>query len=453
MSLTRHEEGSLRELFAIALPLIITSFSVMLMIFVDRIFLAKYSPAAMCAATNASTLGWSMIFGFQILTSIAEVFVAQFNGAGKTDRLGEPVWQMIWVSVATSLFFIPVGLWGGSYFFRGSPFCQMEAEYFQAFVLPGSFHACYCALASFWIGRGKLATITWLAVAMNLLNAFLDVLLIFGVEGWVKPMGCQGAAIATSVGVVFQVGALMYLFLSRKNREAFGTGEMSVYWPLMRDCLKIGAPSATFAALELVGWAIFYRMMTAMGEHYIIVASICQSVALMLWACTDGLGKAATTVAGNMIGAERAHLIPKVMRSGLRFLLIMLVVYLVAVMVGSSYIIKEFIDVTAFADGAILYKALSVSLLWTVIYIFFEGLRLLFAGLLTAAGDTMYLMIGGTLSVWLGLLLPTKALVMPFGFSVDVAMSVWAFYAAAAALVYYARFSLGKWREAALIAV
>lgn len=451
MSLTRHEEGSLRELLSIAMPLIITSFSVMLMIFVDRIFLAKYSTAAMCAATNASTLGWALIFGFQILTSIAEVFVAQFNGAGKTDKIGQPVWQMIWVAVATSIFFVPVGLWGGAYFFRGSPFRQMEAEYFQAFVLPGACHALYCALASFWIGRGKLATITWLAIAMNLLNAFLDVVLIFGVEGLVKPMGCQGAAIATSVGVVFQVVSLLCLFLSEDNRRRFGTGDIGICWPLMRDCLRIGMPSAVFAALELVGWAIFYRMMTEMGDNYIIVASICQSVALMLWACTDGLGKAVTTVSGNLIGADRTYLIPRMMRSGLRFLAMMLGVYLVAILAGADFIIREFIDLTAYPDGTVLHKALTLSLVWTVIYIFFEGLRLLFAGILTAAGDTMFLMIGGTLSVWLGLLLPVKALVMPFGFSVDIATSVWVFYAASAALIYYARFQMGKWRDMVLV--
>ena len=108
MALTKYKEGSIKELASIAFPLMMTSFSVMLMLFVDRLMLANYSLDAHNAAVKAATLGWAFLFGASSLAAIAEVFVAQYNGAGEKKRLGEPVWQMIWFSLATSVCFVPL---------------------------------------------------------------------------------------------------------------------------------------------------------------------------------------------------------------------------------------------------------------------------------------------------------------------------------------------------------
>src|SRR5262245_38661184 len=118
MALTKYQEGSLKELWSISFPLMITSFSVMLMLFVDRLMLAHYGIEAHNAAVTATTLGWAFLFGAGALTGIAEVFVAQYNGANQKQRLGEPVWQMIWLSLGTALCFIPLALWGTNLFFN-----------------------------------------------------------------------------------------------------------------------------------------------------------------------------------------------------------------------------------------------------------------------------------------------------------------------------------------------
>ena len=97
MALTKHDEGSTRELWSLSIPLILSSFSLMLMFFVDRLLLARYSTDALNAAVHAGTFGWAFIFGGVSLCNIAEIFVAQYNGAGEKSKLGEPVWQMIWL--------------------------------------------------------------------------------------------------------------------------------------------------------------------------------------------------------------------------------------------------------------------------------------------------------------------------------------------------------------------
>ena len=83
----------------------------------------------------------------------------------------------------------------------------------------GPTFAAYGALSGFFVGQGKTRLITLLAIGANVINALLDVCLIFGVQGFIHPMGVQGAAIATSIGSLFQMLVLLYFFLKRKPNK------------------------------------------------------------------------------------------------------------------------------------------------------------------------------------------------------------------------------------------
>jgi MATE family multidrug resistance protein len=217
MALTKHPEGSMRELWSIALPLMLSSFSVVCMLFVDRLLLARYSTQALNAVVTSATTGWALWLGWMVMVSIAEVFVAQYNGSNQKKKIGEPVWQMIWLSCLSFAFFIPLALWGGSLFFGSSPERAMEREYFSWMMCFGPTCAIYSALSTFFIGQGRPAIITGLALVSNLINALLDMVLIFGVEGLVPSYGIKGAAIATCSSTVFQMAVLAFVFYLKRT--------------------------------------------------------------------------------------------------------------------------------------------------------------------------------------------------------------------------------------------
>src|SRR5271163_4406056 len=109
-SLTRYPEGSIRELWTISLPLMVSTLAMLFMIFTDRIFLAHYSIGALNASVNAGTLAWAFMAGLGMVTAMSEVFVAQYNGAKLPKRIGSPVWQMIWFSLFSVSLCIPLAL-------------------------------------------------------------------------------------------------------------------------------------------------------------------------------------------------------------------------------------------------------------------------------------------------------------------------------------------------------
>ncbi|MBA3958316.1 MAG: MATE family efflux transporter [Parachlamydiaceae bacterium] len=452
MALTKHPEGSLRELWSIALPLMISSLSVLSMIFVDRLLLANYSTQAFNAAVTASTLGWAFFIGWMTMGSIAEVFVAQLNGAGQKEKLGGPVWQMIWLSIGSILCFLPLSIWGGEWFYGNGPEKAMERDYFTWMMLFGPSCPLYSALCAFFVGQGKPKIITWLAIIANAVNAGLDAILIFGIDGYVPSLGVTGAAIATCGSTMFQLCVLAVLFLSRKNRLEYGTGNYHFHWESFWQCFKIGAPNAIFVVLEIFAWAMFYAMMTMISEKHITVAGIGQSFVLLFFFFADGVSKAVSTLAGNLIGANKTELIQNVMKTALKLNGLFFVFGFTASIFAIDILIAQFLPNATPAQIEDLHDALLFCLASNSVYLFFEGVRMVFSGVLTAAGDTLFLLVAGSLSIWILLVLPIYFIVVQHASSIEAAVMICVFYSIAASIIYGFRVYQGRWQEMRLTA-
>lgn len=75
------------------------------------------------------------------------------------------------------------------------------------------------ALASFFVGTGKTAPLIASAIIANITNAYLNITLVFGVDGLIPPMGANGAAIATVAALGAQVLFLATIFVSQSNTQ------------------------------------------------------------------------------------------------------------------------------------------------------------------------------------------------------------------------------------------
>lgn len=439
MSLTKHKEGSLRELWTLSFPLMLSSFSVLMMVFSDRWFLAQYSTDAHNAVVAATTFGWSFIFGWMSLAGISEVFVAQYIGSGQPKRIGEPVWQMIWVAVISWLFFIPLSMFGTELFFGSGAESVLEREYFSIMLLFGPFYVLYSALCGFFIGQGKTSLITTVVVAANLFNILMDWILIFGVEGWVPSYGVKGAAIATSLATLFQGLILGIVFFNRKNRAECGTAQWRPNFRAMFDCVKIGLPTSIFIVAEILAYGCYYMIMKDKGVSYITVAGISQSMIILFFFFCEGINKATTAIVGNLVGAGRSYLIPKVIKSGLLLNLLFFVFVMVLFVSGTSFVIEQFLPLADPLFVEEIRSSLQLSLIFLAVYIFLDGIRMQFSGVLTACGDTFFLLVSGASLVWLLMWLPVYLLIGKGDAPVEVGALVSSCYCAVACVAYFWR--------------
>lgn len=458
-SLTKFPEGSMKELWTIALPLMISALASLLMIVVDRCFLARLSLDALNASVNAGTLAWAFLGGFGVLTVMSEVFVAQYNGADLHSQLGVPVWQMIWFSVFTIVIFIPFALWLGPLIFRGTHYATLQIQYFGYLMLLGPFYPLMTAISGFFIGRGQTRFLIYVAIMANVINLLLDWVLIFGIKNLIPAMGMKGAAIATGIGTIFQAAVLAIIFFKKKNRENYGTTKWRFNFSIFKKCFKVGLPPAVFFALEIIGWTFFYMMMTSISEVHITISSICQSIVILLSFFFDGLNRAVAALAGNFIGSQKLDLIHSLLKSSIKLLVIFTVIVSVFLVFDPKIIvdflipgnIEQQILLWQTNTGFSFYFALKISLLCVFIYLFFQGIRWIIAGLLTAAGDTLFLLIAGSISVWIFLLLPVYLIVVKLSQPVQVAWLLAASYAILLSGIYWFRYKKGKWRDIILV--
>src|SRR5271169_2838719 len=91
-------EGGYRQILVIASPLILSTGSWSLQHFVDRMFLAWYSPESLAASTPAGILNYTVMSLFIGTAGYVSTFVAQYHGAGRPERIGPSVWQGIYIS-------------------------------------------------------------------------------------------------------------------------------------------------------------------------------------------------------------------------------------------------------------------------------------------------------------------------------------------------------------------
>ena len=455
--------GSLKEIWKLSLPLMISFLSLFVMIFVDRIFLSFYSTDALNAATSAGTLCWSLILGCSTLASLAEVFVAQYNGAKQYKMIGEPVWQMVWFSAVSILFFFPMAIWGTSLFYGHAHPANLEYDYFNYTMFFSPPAVLVAALTAFFVGQGKTSIIKWLALLGNVVNIILDPILIFGIKDILDPMGIKGACIATGIGITVQAAVLFYLFLKKENRQNFGTCNWQFKIAPFIRCVKIGLPPAIFVFIELLGWSIFYWMMIKISIEHILVSSICQSILLLFVFFGLGLEKGAAIVAGNLIGAKKTDKVNNVLLSGCKMIGVFSIVIILFFIVYPDFLINLFlknpqaleshVNLTALTDEylASIRSTIRTSLVFIAIYMIIEDIRWLINGILTAAGDTLFLMIVGAACVWLFLLLPTYFFILKPHASIKLAFVIWVVYSVIATSLFYFRFRQGKWKQRALI--
>lgn len=453
--MSQFKEGSVKELWKVSYPMMISFFSMMLMIFVDRLFLSWYSSEALNANVQAGTLAWAVIVGWMTMATMSEVFVAQFNGAKKYDELGTPVWQMVWLSLASYLFYLPLAIWGTPLIYDRL-LRPEEFQYFQILMYFGPSIALVSAFGGFFMGRGKTQILQWMAILGNVVNIILDPIFIFGIDGFFPSLGVAGAAIATGLGNVIQVVILLALFLTKKNRERFKTHLCRINFDILFKTIRIGLPPSTLVCFELLGWALFYHWMAQISTLHIFVASVCQSILILFFFFGMGLEKGVIAMTGNFIGAKQPEKVKKVFFSGLTLLGIYSVIVLFLFVVFPDFLMNWFMsDPSKLENGSLLAGLnmeevryyIRIGLFYSALLIFFENIRWVINGILTAAGDTLFLLVTGALSVWFVLLVPTYFFIVQPKNSITYAFVIWIVYGIFASGLVFMRFLYGNWQK------
>ena len=299
-----------RRILVLAAPLVLSSTGMMIMQVIDAIFLARYSKEAMAASVTAGLAGFSACALFIGLAGYTSVFVAQYIGAGRPERVGAAVWQGIWFSFAAGLAVALIGL-TGAWLFRhaghDAAVWQLEAAYCRIRGFGGVFSVLACALSGFFSGRGDNLTLGLVQLAGLAVNALMSWMLIFGRWGCPE-LGAAGAAVGTVIGQsVVCLGLGGILLLPRYSRS-LGTWNARLEWVLLRRLMRYGVPAGVRLLIELTAWTLFTSFIGRLGAEPQAATGIVFRVNALAFFPLFGIGMAISTLVGQGQGMNRPDL-------------------------------------------------------------------------------------------------------------------------------------------------
>ena len=208
----RSEAGP-REVLRMALPLVISTCSLTLQVFIDRVFLAWHSEAAIAAAIPTVCVLWLVQGPLWGIVGFANTFVAQYRGAGRFRRIGPAVGQALLVAVAggAAVFvLLPFSRTIFGLIGHGTEVAELEAVYFDTLVFSTMPMLAMTAASGFFGGLGRTWVVCAINVAASAVNIVLDYAMILGHWGFPE-WGIAGAGWATAIAYV--VGAVLAIVL------------------------------------------------------------------------------------------------------------------------------------------------------------------------------------------------------------------------------------------------
>lgn len=441
--LTPYREGSVRELWHISLPLIFTFLSSSLMLFVDRLCLAHYSTPDLNGAVAGGSWFWPFQYGTIAVASIAEVFVGQYNGAGRRAKLAEPVWQMIWFSLLSIIVFLPALIGISFVVSQENSTDAASVSYFRSLMYFGPCFPLATALAAFFIGQGKLGLIATTTLFGNMVNVVLDCVLIFGIDGVIAPMGVVGAAVATGIAQLLQCVILFRVFFNRNNRESCGSGNWRPQPKAFWSCLRIGVPNSLAHIVEIFAWIAYFRIMIAAGPDHITVAAVANTILCLFYFVSGGISKGVETIAANMIGSKQSEKIGDLIKSALSLHLGITGCLALLFLFFPSQLIDLFLP-GGTAVSPEVRSAVLRSCVWVWIFYLFDGILWIFGSVLTASGDTKYIMVTSGVTAWLFAIVPSYYFILSMGYGADIGAFFTAVYSLLTAILFYRRVAISK---------
>ena len=406
---------SLIGMSRIIFPLIVSLLSGSVMIFMDRMILAKYSTAAMNAATSSSSLFLVVESAIVALATIAEVFVGRYNGRGQLAKTGSATWQMIWFSLMSLLIFAPIGMYAGPYVLSSYHFHDFGLPYFEKIFLFGPFFPFVAALSAFFVGIGKTKLVLVSTVGANLMNFILDVGLIHG-AGPFPEWGTSGAAIATGIAEGTQGLILFGIFMSDAYRRTYGTSLWRIKPRLFRKCIVLGLPLSGTLMIEQTAWALMILMMTRVSETHLLVIVFGQTLFTLLGFVLEGLERGVISMAANLIGGDQWSRLRRLQKTALQFLAMLSIPLGFVLFSYGELIARQFVDHAT--DSTLLISCCG----WVWLYFVLDGITWISQGILTAAGDTTFVIGMNATSMITFALIPMYLLVVKMGLQ---PMTIW----------------------------
>lgn len=449
----QHKRGSVREMIAIAFPMVVSQACDTIMIFTDRLFLAKLAPEQMNAAMGGGLTVFMMMSFFIGLNSYSTALVAQYYGAGKKDYCARAITQAFLFSAVA---YIPIllcrPLAHQLFVFMNISAEQMAPQkiYFDILLYGVLISLFRHNLSCFFSGIGRTGIVMLASCTAMVVNIILNYIFVFGKFGC-PAMGIAGSAYGTLLGGLTGLLILAGSYFSRKNRIEFLISRAFHFDRIIASQLwRFGLPSGIEFLLNIFAFNTTVLMFHAQGIVTATAATIVFNWDLVSFVPLIGVEIGVMSLVGRAMGSKDPETAHRSTMSGLK----MGMVYSAFILILFVIFPEVLVNVFKPAGSADIFTAaapLAINMVRVAsIYVLVEAMFVVFIGALRGAGDTFWAM---TISVTLHWLIVLMLFLMfqVFGLSPLAGWVVMVSLFFIFSFIVLLRYNLGYWKKIKVI--
>ena len=398
--------GEFAPMLRLAAPVVLAELGWMFMGVVDTLMVGPLGPEAIGAVGVGSSLFMALaIFGLGILLGL-DTLVSHAYGAGELAECHRWFFHgtVLAVALAVPLMLaclavdVFLGAWG-----LDPRVLPLTRQYFRVVLWSSPPLLLYAAFRRYLQALTLVRPVMFALVSANVVNAFVNYLLIHGALGF-PAMGVAGAAWATVVSRLYMAAFLFVTILIAERKFATGLFDIPFRIDLarLRRLTALGFPAAMQAGLEVGVFAAATTLAGRFAPASVAAHQIAMNMAAVSFMVPLGLASAAAVRVGHAVGRRDPA---GTARAG--WTAILLGVGFMA-MAATTFVLAGRLLISAFTPDAAVISIGVVLLRVAAVFQLFDGLQGVTTGVLRGVGDTRTPMLWNLAGHW--------ALGLPFGY-------------------------------------
>ena len=364
---------------------------------VDTMMLSNYSENSVGAVGNANQVMFLTILMFNIIATSTSVVAAQYLGAKKYEKMNTIYTLAFMVNLVAGII-VSVGL-----VLVKKPVlnllnvsAEMMPDAMTYIDIVGGalfLQACYNVMLQILRCNGYAKIGMYISIAINVINIVGNYLFLYGPLSFLK-LGVAGVAIPTVISRAVALIVSIVFFYSRKIGRLSFKAIIPFPFKMLADMIKIGLPSAGENLSYNLYQLVLLSFINSMGDDAVNAKVYCNSLISFAMVFSNTAAMATQIITGHLVGAGKINAAYKRVFATLKVTMPITIGLSTINCILSPYSLRLFTD-----NQEIIHLGFFIMLVDILIEIG-RCLNMTFVNSLKAAGDYVFPLIVGLITMW-----------------------------------------------------
>lgn len=397
--------GEVKALLTLGLPMALTQLAGFAIYTIDVMMIGRLSPQDLAAASLGTVIYFTLwMLGMGPVMAVSPL-VSQALGADQDDVYD------VRISVRMALWFIALmfpfmmiiilSAENIAVFFGQDPVLADKAgRYVLALAAGYPFAMGVMVLRNFLAAIGKTRVPLLLAIITTLINAGLNMVLIYGMFGFPR-LELIGAGIASSISYILCFG--MYMIYTRLDKAAarfeLFKNFYRPHWYRFREVFKLGWPISVTTVFEGMLFNSCVFLMGIIGIMEVAAYQIALNVAALAFMLPWGLSMAGSVRIGLAAGAKNQEAKKRVALVTLAGAIVTIMMFAIPIALSPNFVAGLYLDATAEKNAEVV-RLVAIFLPIAAAFMLFDATQVAANQLLRGLKDVNWPMVMAGISFW-----------------------------------------------------